>query len=63
LDEARLIIEKSKDKGFVFAQVMLMGMGDGTKTKVYGQNPWTMTTRLRRTRLTSRMWMPSFRLR
>ena len=40
LDEARMIIEKSKDHGFVFLQVMLMGVGDGTKTNVYGQKPW-----------------------
>lgn len=40
LEEARLIIEKSKDKGFVFIQVMLMGVGDGTKPNVYGQKPW-----------------------
>lgn len=39
-DEARMIIEKSKDHGFVFLQVMLMGVGDGTKTNVYGQKPW-----------------------
>jgi len=41
LDEARLILDKSKDKGFVFLQVMLLGVGDGTKTNVYGQRPWT----------------------
>jgi Protein of unknown function (DUF4038)/Putative collagen-binding domain of a collagenase len=41
LDEAKLIIEKSKDKGFSFTQVMLLGVGDGTKTNVYGHKPWT----------------------
>jgi Protein of unknown function (DUF4038)/Putative collagen-binding domain of a collagenase len=41
LDDARLIIERSKDKGFVFIQVMLMGVGDGTKSNVHGQKPWT----------------------
>jgi hypothetical protein len=40
LDEATLILDKSRDKGFVFFQVMLMGVGDGTKTNVYGQKPW-----------------------
>ncbi len=40
LEEARLILDKSKDKGFVFLQVMLLGVGDGTKTNVYGQKPW-----------------------
>ena len=40
LEEARLILDKSKDKGFVFIQTMLMGVGDGTKTNVYGHKPW-----------------------
>jgi hypothetical protein len=40
LEEARLILDKSKDKGFVFIQAMLMGVGDGTKTNVYGHRPW-----------------------
>ncbi len=40
LEEARVILDKSKDKGFVFLQVMLMGVGDGTKANVYGQKPW-----------------------
>jgi hypothetical protein len=40
LEDARTIIEKSKDKGFVFAQVMLMGVGDGTKPNIHGAKPW-----------------------
>jgi len=40
LEDARAILEKSKDKGFAFAQVMLMGVGDGTKANVYGEKPW-----------------------
>ena len=40
IEEARTILEKTADKGFVFAQVMLMGVGDGTKPNVYGQKPW-----------------------
>ena len=40
LDDARLIIERSKDKGFVFIQVMLLGVGDGTKPNVHGNKPW-----------------------
>jgi hypothetical protein len=40
LEEVRLILDKSKDKGFVFIQTMLMGVGDGTKTNVYGHKPW-----------------------
>jgi uncharacterized protein DUF4038/collagenase-like protein with putative collagen-binding domain len=43
LEEARMIIEKSKGHGFAFAQVMLLGVGDGTKPNVYGQKPWTST--------------------
>ena len=40
LDEARLILENAKSKGFAFVQAMLMGVGDGTKPNVYGQKPW-----------------------
>jgi len=40
LEDARTILEKSKDKGFAFAQVMLMGVGDGTKANIYGEKPW-----------------------
>jgi hypothetical protein len=40
LDDARTIIEKSKEKGFEFAQVMLMGVGDGTKPNIKGAKPW-----------------------
>ena len=40
LEEARMIIEKTKGHGFAFAQVMLLGVGDGTKPNVYGQKPW-----------------------
>jgi CubicO group peptidase (beta-lactamase class C family) len=40
LDDARTIIEKSKKNGFVFAQVMLMGVGDGTKPNIHGARPW-----------------------
>ena len=40
LEEARTILEKTANKGFVFAQVMLMGVGDGTKPNVYGHKPW-----------------------
>jgi len=40
IEEARMILEKTADKGFAFAQVMLMGVGDGTKPNVYGQKPW-----------------------
>ncbi len=40
IEDARTILEKTADKGFVFAQVMLMGVGDGTKANVYGHKPW-----------------------
>jgi hypothetical protein len=40
IEDARTILERTADKGFVFAQVMLAGVGDGTKPNVYGQKPW-----------------------
>ena len=40
LEEARTILEKTSSHGFVFVQVMLMGVGDGTAPNVYGQKPW-----------------------
>ncbi len=40
IEDARTILEKTADKGFAFVQVMLMGVGDGTKPNVYGEKPW-----------------------
>ena len=40
LDEARLILENAKSKGFTVVQAMLMGVGDGTQPNLYGQKPW-----------------------
>ena len=40
IEDACTILERTADKGFAFAQVMLMGVGDGTKPNVYGQKPW-----------------------
>jgi hypothetical protein len=40
LEEARMILASAKSKGFTFIQVMLAGVGDGTKPNVYGQKPW-----------------------
>ena len=40
LNEARLILEKSKSNGFIFVQAMLMGVGDGTKANIHGEKPW-----------------------
>jgi hypothetical protein len=39
LDEARLIIEKSKATGFAVIQVMLLGVGDGTLPNLHGNKP------------------------
>ena len=39
LDEARLIIEKSRATGFDFIQVMLLGVGDGTRPNLHGEKP------------------------
>ena len=40
LDEARTILEKTRSKGFVFVQAMLMGVGDGTQPNVNGDKAW-----------------------
>jgi hypothetical protein len=40
IEEVRTTLEKIKNKGFIFIQAMLMGVGDGTKPNVYGQKPW-----------------------
>ena len=40
IEEVRTTLEKIKDKGFVFIQAMLMGVGDGTQPNVYGEKPW-----------------------
>ena len=40
LEDARRILEKSKEKGFTFVQVMLTGVGDGTRTNIFGDKPW-----------------------
>ena len=40
VEDARTILERTRDNGFAFAQVMLMGVGDGTKPNVYGEKPW-----------------------
>jgi hypothetical protein len=39
-EEAQVILERVKNKGFAFVQAMLMGVGDGTRTNVYGEKPW-----------------------
>ncbi|MFB3880846.1 MAG: DUF4038 domain-containing protein [Armatimonadota bacterium] len=39
-EEAEAILDGAKRRGFAFAQVMLMGVGDGTQPNVYGDKPW-----------------------
>jgi len=39
-EDARIIIEKSREHGFTFIQVKLMGGGNGTKPNIYGQKAW-----------------------
>lgn len=40
LADVRTIVEKSRQHGFAFAQVMLLGVGDGTAANVDGDKPW-----------------------
>ena len=40
LDDARLILEDRKAKGFTVLQVMLAGVGDGTSPNFAGELPW-----------------------
>jgi hypothetical protein len=40
LEEADLILEKTARTGFAFAQVMLLGVGDGTQPNAYGERAW-----------------------
>ncbi len=40
LEDARTILERSAAHGFAFAQVMLLGVGDGTQANVHGDEPW-----------------------
>jgi hypothetical protein len=40
LEDAKTIVEKTAGHSFAFAQVMLMGVGDGTTPNVYGQKAW-----------------------
>ena len=39
-EEAKTIIANVKGKGFAFIQVMLAGVGDGTRANASGQKPW-----------------------
>ena len=39
-EDAAVIIDRTRAHGFVFAQVMLLGVRDGTDPNVYGHTPW-----------------------
>ena len=39
-EDARTIIRNVKEKGFAFVQVMLLGVGDGTRPNGDGEKPW-----------------------
>ena len=41
LEDVRTILEKTRKNGFTFAQVMLLGVGDGTKSNIHGEKPWS----------------------
>lgn len=40
LEDARVIIENARAKGFAFVQVKLLGGGDGNEPDVYGEKPF-----------------------
>jgi len=40
LDDAKTIVANVKSKGFAFIQVMLAGVGDGTRPNTNGDKPW-----------------------
>jgi hypothetical protein len=40
LEDARTILQKTRNHGFTFVQVMILGVSDGTKPNVYGEKPW-----------------------
>jgi len=40
LAEAELILDKTRENGFSFVQVMLLGVGDGTTPNFNGEVPW-----------------------
>ena len=40
VEEAEAILESARSHGFAFAQVMLMGVGDGTQANLHGEKPW-----------------------
>lgn len=40
LADVRTIVEESRRHGFTFAQVMVLGVGDGTAANVDGERPW-----------------------
>ena len=40
LADARTVLERRKSQGFTVIQVMITGVGDGTKPNVAGETPW-----------------------
>ncbi|HEV3004299.1 MAG TPA: DUF4038 domain-containing protein, partial [Pirellulales bacterium] len=41
VEEASTIFSNVKSKGFAFVQAMLLGPGDGTRSNVHGESPWS----------------------
>ncbi len=39
-EDAEVILEASRKNGFTIVQIMLMGIGDGTRPNAYGDKPW-----------------------
>ena len=58
LEDAKTILEKTKAQGFTFAQVMLMGVGDGTGRMSTATSPGSTTIPSPPTRRISRTSMP-----
>ncbi len=39
LEQAEVILERTREKGFTYIQTMLAGVGDGTEPNIYGEKP------------------------
>ncbi|HET6382836.1 MAG TPA: DUF4038 domain-containing protein [Armatimonadota bacterium] len=46
-EDAQTILEKTRENGFAFVQVMLLGVGDGTNPNLAGEKPWNNDDPLR----------------
>ncbi|MCS7254792.1 MAG: glycoside hydrolase family 140 protein [Armatimonadetes bacterium] len=40
LEQAEIILDRTREKGFTYIQAMLAGVGDGTEPNIYGEKPW-----------------------